>query len=279
MAIQLPRLLVEKYDAAIKLAKEQAQWYAGNKKGKKTCSKAIRLLSIVLIGLGGLFPIIKKVNEVDVSNWGYITIGVAGTLLFIDRFFGLSSGWIRYTLTEMEIYRQMREFEQRWIIAVLKINLPPPPPPVGAVLPPPDAPPAPDPGTLSTDKIIEMITLIKDFSSQIDEIVKQETNSWATEFQTNMADLQKIADKSLEELRPVSLQLVLKNTDGYTRLNLQVDGVSRKELTGGETLIENLTKGAHAITVTGEKAGISQSTTKVVNLEAGKLGSVEITMP
>jgi hypothetical protein len=290
MIDELPPLLIQKYVAVIKLAKDQAEWYERSKKGKKNGSKAIRLVAIVLIGAGGLFPIINQIGKTSVSNWGYVTIGIAGTLLFIDRFFGLSSGWIRYTLTEMEIYRQIRDFEQRWVIAALKISIPPPPPPAGLPLPPDPGPVPPpagptvpprtvDPVTISPDKVIEMITLIKDFSNQIDEIVKQETSSWATEFQTNLADLQKIADKSLEELRPVCLQLTLKNTEKYTRLTVLVDGISRKELTHGETLIENLSKGPHMITVTGEKAGVSLSTAKVVNLEAGKLGSLEITMP
>ncbi|HET6252954.1 MAG TPA: SLATT domain-containing protein [Puia sp.] len=286
MAAQLPALLTEKYNAVIIHATQQAAWYK-SKKWKKIGSKAIRLSSIVLIGMGGLFPIIKEIRGVEVGNWGYITIGIAGTLLFIDRFFGLSSGWIRYTLTQMEIYRQIREFEQRWLIMILKATqnpaLPPqdPPPPGQPTTPTPPPPPTPPavPAGISSDKVIELITMIKDFSNQIDEIVKQETNTWATEFQTNLADLQKIADKNLEELRPVSLQLVVKNADNYTTLSLHIDGVFRKEVTKGESLIDNLSKGPHAITITGEKAGTTLSTTKVVNLEAGKMGSVEITMP
>ncbi|HMH23679.1 MAG TPA: SLATT domain-containing protein [Puia sp.] len=255
----LQDLVKQKYIEVITGAQSQAKWYSSRRVSIKRWSRGIRFLSILLVGLGGIFPLIRSVSGHDVTNWGYITIAAAGTLLFVDRFFGFSSAWIRYTTTEMEIYKQVKEFESRWQIESLKGS--------GGGL------------ALTPDKAVELLTVLKDFSAQIDELVKQETNAWATEFQTNIAELQKLTQAKLDMLKPGSVRIKIGNTAGYTNIGIKIDGIFRKKSPGSETLLDNLSPGPHEISITGDKGGNTQTVTAVVETEANKLATLEVVMP
>ena len=253
--------LDQSYLETITNAYGSADWYKNKLKGQSKWSKRIRFAAIILVGSGGIFPLIKNVSTYDVSDWGYIAIALAGILIFLDRFFGFSSAWLRYILTEMDMRQQIKDFENKWKIELVKI----------------------DNGQteLTVDKTIEMLNMLKEFSFKIDELVKQETNSWAAEFQTNIAELQKMANAKLENLQPGSVKVVAKNTDHYKEVSIKVDNVERKIISGGEALIDNVSPGAHeialaAVNVTTGKLNI---VTSVVNVEANKMSVAEITLP
>lgn len=243
-----------------------AQWYADKKSKQSNWSQSIRFLSIILIGLGGIFPLIGKIESektiiVDFTNWGYVTIAAAGTLLFLDRFFGFSSAWIRYVTTELEIRKQIREFEISWQIEMAKIDL--------CLI------------ELTCDKMVQLLTMLKDFSTVIDELVKQETTNWATEFQNNISELQKMASAKLSELKPGSVKIVMKNAAKYKKITIKVDNIERKIIVGAEALIDNISPGSHTILAEGEPilAGVNNLITSVITVEGGKLNTVEMSMP
>ena len=47
--------------------------------------------------------------------------------------------------------------------------------------------------TLNIDEVKPMIQRVKDFVQQIDQSVEQETEAWAAEFQTNLANIDRVA--------------------------------------------------------------------------------------
>jgi hypothetical protein len=113
----LRELVNKKFESVVNDATGSKSWYKNKRAGTRKWSRGIRFCSIILIGLGGIFPLVGKNWEkwgIDLTPWGYITIAIAGIILFIDRFFGFSSAWIRYTSTEMEITRQLNDFESGW---------------------------------------------------------------------------------------------------------------------------------------------------------------------
>jgi hypothetical protein len=255
------KLLNEAFEKIVTAATKEADWYNRKKFSKSLWSKVIRFSSIILIGLGGIFPLVSKIGSLEhVSDWGYVCIALAGTLLFLDRFFGFSSGWVRYITTEFEIRKQIREFEMRWQIEMSRIDL--------------------CEEQLTCDKMIQMLTMLKDFSASVDELIKQETNTWATEFQNNISELQKIASAKMEEFRPGFIKVVVKNRTAYKDLVIKVDDIDRKVLVGNEALIDNVTPGPHTITAEGEKTGGGKvPVTIVVSVEANKIATAELTMP
>ncbi len=251
------------YEAIISDAKAQADWYLRNKNENKTMSRSIRFFSILFFGLGGLFPLIgAATDEGDlmhgIADWGYISLALAGILIMLDKFFGFSSGWIRYITTEMEIRKKIKEFEMVWNIDTLGLDL----------------------SNLETEIAKVLLKGMKDFALLIDELVKQETNSWAMEFQSNISELQKAIDSKLETVSPGSIKTVVSNTKDYKNLKIKLDNLGSSDIIGNVFLFKGVSSGHHLITVTGTKGENNEKIelAEVVVVESNKLSAVEITM-
>jgi hypothetical protein len=254
--------LQELYNNIVSEAIAQAQWYADKKRPISKASRTIRLCSILLVGLGGLFPLIGAATEsnicgYDVTNWGYITIALAGTLIFLDRFFGFSSAWIRYITTEMEIRKQVKEFEMKWRIENYGLDL----------------------QNIDPPKAKELLKMLMDFSLLIDEMVKQETNNWATEFQTNIAELQKTINAKVETTTSGAIKVIGNNLQSYKSLRVKIDSLSFVEMTAPTFLLRGVSPGYHLITIRGDANGKEVEVADTVTVEPGKLATIEIKMP
>lgn len=95
-------------------AEAAINWYLKGKQRKRAGASNIRVLAIVLGTAAAFLP---TVGELLISQWGEIHIGtgwtvvllgVAGALLLMDRFYGFTSGWMRYIVAELQI-RQIRD--------------------------------------------------------------------------------------------------------------------------------------------------------------------------
>jgi hypothetical protein len=250
------------YEAVIKEAREQANWYSKKKGPISTTSRWIRQFAIILVSLGGIFPLVGAATEQDiyginVTNWGYIAIALAGTLVLVDRFFGYSSAWIRYITAELEIRKQIKEFEMKWKMETCDLDL----------------------VTVDCLKGRELMKILIDFSSLIDELVKQETNSWATEFQSNIAELQKTINSKLESTSPGSIKVSITNSSTSSQLKLKLDNLNTLEIIGNVALMRSVSPGPHLVTLTGKNAAGNVEAAEVVNVESAKLASIEIKLP
>ncbi len=254
--------LLQLYDLVIAGAKKQADWYSKAKTPVKRMSRTIRFMSVVLFGLGGLFPILggilKQPDNMDITSWGYVCIAVAGTLVFLDRFFGYSSGWIRYITAETEIRNQIKEFEMRWRIETCGLDL--------------TAMPCDPRGK-------EIMKLLADFSTLIDELVKQETKTWAAEFQSNITELQKTINAKIETLTPGAIKIVVTNGRDYNPLKARIDTMTAVVISGDTALFTGVSVGHHLVVATGVKDGKQVEAAEVAVVDAGKLVTVEVKMP
>ncbi|MFY8037619.1 MAG: SLATT domain-containing protein [Cyclobacteriaceae bacterium] len=252
--------LQKTYDSVIGGAKIQATWYEDKKKTISKTSRELRRWSIILVSFGGLFPLLGAASKqdifgVDVTNWGYIAIALAGTLLLLDRYFGFSSAWIRYTTTKLEIEKLIKEFEIKWVMEVGDADV----------------------NTLDPLKMKELMKSLLDFSNLIAELVKQETNAWAVEFQNNIAELQKSINSKLQSSMPGAIKVSVVNTKNLTSLVLRLDQLSNIPITGNMALIQNVSPGFHSVTISGK--GTDGQTIVIgdeATVEAGKLVSVEL---
>jgi hypothetical protein len=101
------------------------QWYYAKKIWKARMSSLLRVLTILFFTLGGLVPLIKAIappgipiinskDGFDFGQLGYLLIAIAAAWIALDRFFGFSSGWIRYITTALSIERSLDEFRLEW---------------------------------------------------------------------------------------------------------------------------------------------------------------------
>lgn len=250
------------YEEVLAKANGSAAWYVKNQKWMKRLSKIIRLLSIVLFGLGGLIPMINSLllenqSDLKIVNLGYIAIAIAGTLLLVDKFFGFSSGWIRFITANMEIERMIVEFEMRWKIETFGKDL----------------------ENISEEEGKIMLTLLMDFVFQINEVMKQETNSWVSEFQSNLAELQESISNKTASTLPGNIKVNITNTKNYDNLKIRLDNnLGVVDFISPIHLFREVKPGYHQITVSGEsiESGKSMKATEVAHVEAGKLAEVTV---
>src|SRR5438067_1848615 len=111
-------------------AQRQISWYDGKKTRKAQVSMVLRFVAILLFVLGGLVPIIKAtlLPEViaklpfDFGQAGYLLIGVAAGCVGLDRYFGYSTGWIRYITTAMAIEKSLESYRMEWARNIAKLR-------------------------------------------------------------------------------------------------------------------------------------------------------------
>lgn len=250
------------YEEILVKAKGASTWYVKNQKWMKRLSKLIRLFSIILFGLGGLIPMVNSLllenqSDLKIVNLGYIAIAIAGTLLLVDKFFGFSSGWIRFITANMEIDRMIVEFEMRWKIETFGKDL----------------------EKISEEDGKVLLTLLMDFIFQINEVMKQETNSWVSEFQSNLAELQKSISNKAESAMPGNVKVSITNTKNFSNLKIRLDNnLGIADFISPIHLFREVKPGYHLITVTGESidTGESIKVTEVAHVEAGKLAEVTV---
>jgi hypothetical protein len=188
-------------------ASKSESWYWQNKKTKALWSRIIQWTAISLTGLGALLPIIIKLDffpgfAIELRELGVIAqhaidsglltslcIGVAGALVGFDRFSGLSSGWARYVLTGTTMRSAIEEFRMDWTALLAQLDsLPPPGPPAvagAAATSTASAAPA------ALELVSAMLQRAKVFRMAIEALVMKETQDWATEFQSNMAQMER----------------------------------------------------------------------------------------
>lgn len=165
--------LREVFDYAMNLSEEAVNWYIRAKNGKRYFARAFRVLAILLGAAGALLPIIgemladEKGRSAIPAGWTAILLGTVGALLLLDRFFGFSTGWMRYMTTELHIRQIAQEFQLDWETerALWQGSAP------------------------TGEQVVQMLARCKAFVTQVNGIVREETNAWAREFESAIRQL------------------------------------------------------------------------------------------
>jgi hypothetical protein len=273
-------------------AKRAVAWYERAKHRKAVTSLWLRGLAIVLIVVGGLAPILAGFMHDDLSTAylmvivtqsGYTMLGVAAGLVLFDRYFGMSSGWIRYMTSLAAIERLRAEFLFDWTALLQK---------------------APAPIDDATKLLF--LSRAQAFQKGVLEVIEKETAGWVAEFQSSVADLEKVV-QAQRQAAEANVQAARKQEDEMrTRLktederaaaarrssaiNLELagdlegqseillDDAKVKETSGRTAALLNLPSGQHAIEVRSTaKGGKPVSASKVVTLEPGMIADLKLT--
>jgi hypothetical protein len=189
--------LAEIHSYVIKEAAKSIDWYWARKVWKSRSSQTIRFLFWLLAAIGGILPIIGKLfekffqrhqlNVID-GLWASLFLGVAAALLGLDKTFGFSSGWARYVLAASNIRKGLEEFRLEWADLMAKAG--------PALISAKAAGTKPSPETVTP-----LIERAKQFRSEVEGLVLQETKDWVTEFQSTMQQMEKDVAAQLSTLK------------------------------------------------------------------------------
>jgi hypothetical protein len=136
----------------------------------------IRALAIMFGTIGGLAPIVTglRISVISgdtasvVSQIGYLFIGAAASLLAFDRYFGISTGWLRYVAALSALQRLRAGFLFEWSELALKAANPP-----------------------TQQDLEHFLQSARFFRLAVIDIIERETEVWNTEFSSSFAALEK----------------------------------------------------------------------------------------
>lgn len=166
----------EIYNRAIKIVDERIAWYQRKSAVNGKLSKSFRLITIIFGGIGILCPLFDSLSLLGVtdgtfSKLGYIFFGLAGIFLILDRFYGWSTGWMRFMSTLLRLEKLKRQFELKWLNETfIKTQ------------------------ENSTARNEELAQIILTFINDVDNEVERETDIWVQEFQTSLAALEQFVN-------------------------------------------------------------------------------------
>jgi hypothetical protein len=162
--------LTQLYRYAEGRAIEATDWYLQDKRGKRIWSRGLRLLAILLVTAGGLQPLLDAAAPgPSRTAWGYVLLALAAACVGFDRFFGLSSGWMRSMTTAQALERRLEQLQYDWAAECARSAS----------------------RTVDPKQVQNRLALLRVFSDDVAALLQQETASWVLEFQSNLLRLER----------------------------------------------------------------------------------------
>jgi hypothetical protein len=161
--------LTQLYRYAEGRAIDAADWYLQDKRGKRIWTRGLRLLVILLVTAGGLQPLLDAaVPGPSRTAWGYVLLALAAACIGFDRFFGLSSGWMRSMTTAQALERRLEQLQYDWAAECARSAS----------------------RTVDPKQVQTRLALLRTFSEEVAVLMQQETAEWVLEFQSNLLRLE-----------------------------------------------------------------------------------------
>ena len=276
--------LAEIYRYAEGEAQDAIAWYSRNKNNKRWLSHVIRYSAILLGGLAGLLPVAfaiwpqhlrgQNMSAEQSSLIVSLLVGVVAILVALDRFGDFSTGWIRYILTAFDIRTALQDFRMDWATHYSQ---------------------APRP--LTQEDIAKAMQRAKDFVLAVERAVGDETRQWATEFQRNLAQMEKEVTAKWEtrekeikaqlySVRTGAVQVTVSNAKSADNRTFAVSLVPgnggspvEETVTGAQTWVRaGLAPGLYTVLVKGKINGQDAADSKAIQIAADKVAEPKLTL-
>lgn len=185
-----PGLLVDIHRYVLENAQREVGWYATSLGSKRRWSRVLRGGGLLFAAAAAALPLVNTaLLEASSGNSAPLPttlvtlfLAVASGLVVYDKFWGFSSGWLRYMKTRQLLENRIEAFHLEWAAA-------------WAASDPDQRDPAP------------FFPLARAFLDDINLLVGEETNAWIQEFNANLQGLEaqiekKRAEKETKTLAP-----------------------------------------------------------------------------
>jgi hypothetical protein len=259
------------YDVTVRTADSYIDWYRKHVVAKRLASRSLRLIAIVFVAIGTLAPLVQAVwsntglaiqgnpsNGTTHFEWGYLAFGLAAACVGADKFFGVSTGWIRYIKTQMSLEMALSEFRYDWVLLVAKFER----------------------CESAPDQIPPLLQRLKDFIVQVHLQVQQETEAWILEFQSNLADLERTIKSQTEARKPGKIQVTVSNArDCGSELTAFLNRAEMKPIQGSTCLFTLVPAGEHEVLIKGSRNGKTLEASGFVKVSPDAMAPITIEMP
>ncbi|MBK3628162.1 SLATT domain-containing protein, partial [Streptomyces sp. MBT49] len=148
-----------------------AAWYLADRVGKRRAARVLRTGAAVGAVCAAALPLLDLTRVVGgVAPWGYLALLLAVACLAVDRFFGVTSGWMRDMATAQAVQRRIQVLQFDWASESVREVL------------------GPAEGTAS-EAAERCLAVLRRFSEDVTELVRTETADWMVEFRTGPAPM------------------------------------------------------------------------------------------
>ncbi|MEV7614807.1 SLATT domain-containing protein [Streptomyces sp. NPDC089799] len=148
-----------------------AEWYLSDRAWKRRGARLLRAGAALGAVAGASMPLLELTGSAPgASVYGYLSLLLAGAALACDRFFGLTSGWMRDVATAQAVQRRLQTLQFDWASENVREVL------------------GPTEGTAS-EAAERCLTVLRRFSEDISDLVRSETADWMVEFRSGPTPL------------------------------------------------------------------------------------------
>ncbi|MBT2472592.1 SLATT domain-containing protein [Streptomyces sp. ISL-66] len=148
-----------------------AEWYLADRAWKRRGARILRVAAAVGAVTGAAMPLLELSGWASgASSYGYLCLLLGAACLACDRFFGLTSGWMRDVATAQAVQRRLQTLQFDWASENVREVL------------------GPTEGTAS-EAAERCLTVLRRFSEDVTELVRSETAEWMVEFSSGPAPL------------------------------------------------------------------------------------------
>ncbi|WP_371258651.1 MULTISPECIES: SLATT domain-containing protein [unclassified Streptomyces] len=163
--------LHELYRWVEETALRTADWYLADRVWKRRGARALRGGTALCAVLGAALPLLDLTGAVaGAAGWGYLSLLLAAACIAGDRYFGLTSGWMRDVATAQAVHRRLQALQFDWASESVREVL------------------GPAEGTAG-EAAERCLTILRRFTEDVTELVRSETADWMVEFRSGPAPL------------------------------------------------------------------------------------------
>lgn len=258
----------ESLEKVAKHASEHAavaiEWYRDRRAWKRRLARTTRTLVILLVAAAGALPMVQQLLLTSAGTstlspvWPSLIAAAAALLLAFDKFFGLSSGWIRFIVAEDAIRSALQAFEFGWQGRLASMAAREPAP----------------------EEVQQALEEIKTFAGRINAIVSDETQRWVAEFQAALGDIEEKARAAEAASRTGAVSVTVTNGDavdppGWT---LDADFGPARTVRGRTAALAGLSPGDHVLRLSARAKDKELHAEAIAAVQSGKSTAVEMTL-
>lgn len=152
-------------------ALDTADWYLNDRVWKRRAARALRTGTAAGVVAGAALPLLDLTGALSGSaGWGYLSLLLGAACMACDRYFGLTSGWIRNLATAQAVQRRLQVLQFDWASECVREML------------------GPTEGTAS-EAAERCLGVLRRFSEDVTELVRSETADWMVEFRAGPAPM------------------------------------------------------------------------------------------
>jgi len=265
-------------------------WYYTRSRYRRIFCRFFRVAVILLTAFAGLLPLINNLHQTRQIDalltalapaastgengatqemirlavyrplvnpvWSALALALVATLLALDRFYGATSGWIRYLRTAQQLTHTLDTFQVAYETQRLGWGWPEPTP----------------------EQAQAALVTMQTFLTRANSAVHDETMAWATEFTKTLKQLD--TQTQFASLTPAdsALQITVKNGDKCKEPWTLTVGSTAQESRQGREASVKVPAGMYVVRVTGMIGTKPVQAEKAIDVAPGEIQPVELTL-